>query len=153
MEALAGHQADLRGVHPDAPVPALADRRVRAGAARRRRRTRGEPSTPSHSRSSTRASRSTTLWSRARLVTCSRRCLCDLNYTEESARAPQLVVALNPRTQKLNLLQMECKLPLEIFESLMGVAMEGGNQIFDFLQNAVRENTWKRLRSRGSAVA
>ncbi|GLD99296.1 hypothetical protein PINS_up008014 [Pythium insidiosum] len=79
--------------------------------------------------------------------------LCDLNYTEESARAPQLVVALNPRTQKLNLLQMECKLPLEIFESLMGVAMEGGNQIFDFLQNAVRENTWKRLRSRGSAVA
>ncbi|GAB9472570.1 Exosome complex component rrp41 [Globisporangium polare] len=79
--------------------------------------------------------------------------LCDLSYQEEAARAPQLVIALNPRTQKLNLLQMECKLPLEIFESLMNVAMEGCNQVYDLLQNAVRENTWKQLRSRGSAVA
>lgn len=63
------------------------------------------------------------------------------------------MIALNPRTQKLNLLQMECKLPLEIFESLMNVAMEGCNQVYDLLQNAVRENTWKQLRSRGSAVA
>ena len=37
------------------------------------------------------------------------------------------MIALNPRTQKLNLLQMECKLPLEMFESLMDVAMEGCN--------------------------
>ncbi|KAI9912156.1 hypothetical protein PsorP6_009088 [Peronosclerospora sorghi] len=44
--------------------------------------------------------------------------LCDLNYAEAVARAPQLVIALNPRTQKLNLLQMECKLPLELFEIL-----------------------------------
>ncbi|TMW58149.1 hypothetical protein Poli38472_011737 [Pythium oligandrum] len=79
--------------------------------------------------------------------------LCDLNYTEEMARGPQLVIALNPRTQKLNLLQMECKLPLEMFESLMNVAMEGCNQIYDLLQNAVRENTWKRLRARGTAMA
>ncbi|RAW33405.1 hypothetical protein PC110_g10257 [Phytophthora cactorum] len=79
--------------------------------------------------------------------------LCDLNYAEEVARAPQMIIALNPRTQKLNLLQMECKLPLELFESLMEVATEGCNQIYDLLQNAVRENTWKRLRLRGSAVA
>ncbi|TYZ63549.1 hypothetical protein PybrP1_005222 [[Pythium] brassicae (nom. inval.)] len=79
--------------------------------------------------------------------------LCDLNYQEESARAPQLVMALNPRTQKLNLLQMECKLPLEVFESLMGVAMEGCNQVYELLQTAVREHTWKQLRSRGSALA
>ncbi|KAE8881425.1 hypothetical protein PF005_g10346 [Phytophthora fragariae] len=79
--------------------------------------------------------------------------LCDLNYAEEAARAPQVVMALNPRTQKLNLLQMECKLPLELFESLMEVATEGCNQIYDLLQNAVRENTWKRLRLRGSAGA
>lgn len=77
----------------------------------------------------------------------------DLNYSEETARAPQLVIALNPRTQKLNLVQMECKLPLELFEGLMGVAMEGCNQIYDLLQNAVRENTWKRLRSRGMVAA
>jgi exosome complex component RRP41 len=77
----------------------------------------------------------------------------DLNYTEETARGPQVVVALNPRTQKLNLLQMECKLPLEMFESLLGVATDGCNQIYDLLQNAVRENTWKRLRARGSTVA
>ncbi|RLN80037.1 hypothetical protein BBJ28_00008828 [Nothophytophthora sp. Chile5] len=79
--------------------------------------------------------------------------LADLNYAEEVARAPQMVIALNPRTQKLNLLQMECKLPLELFESLMEVATEGCNQIYDLLQNAVRENTWKRLRSRGTAAA
>ncbi|KAF1792264.1 Ribosomal protein S5 domain 2-type fold [Phytophthora cactorum] len=51
------------------------------------------------------------------------------------ARAPQMIIALNPRTQKLNLLQMECKLPWNCC-----------NQIYDLLQNAVRENTWKRLR-------
>ncbi|RLN60466.1 hypothetical protein BBJ28_00010234, partial [Nothophytophthora sp. Chile5] len=79
--------------------------------------------------------------------------ICHLNYAEEVARAPQMVIALNPRTQKLNLLQMECKLPLELFESLMEVATEGCNQIYDLLQNAVRENTWKRLRSRGTAAA
>eukprot|EP00644_Phytophthora_capsici_P015688 jgi/Phyca11/121575/e_gw1.44.37.1 len=79
--------------------------------------------------------------------------LCDLNYAEEVARAPQMVIALNPRTQQLNLLQMECKLPLELFESLMEVATEGCNQIYDLLQNAVRENTWKRLRLRGSAAS
>lgn len=78
--------------------------------------------------------------------------LCDLNYAEEIARAPQMVIALNPRTQKLNLLQMECKLPLELFESLMEMASSGCNQIHDLLQNAVRENTWKRLRLRGSVV-
>lgn len=77
----------------------------------------------------------------------------DLSYQEEAARAPQLVIALNPRTQKLNLLQMECKLPLEIFESLMNVAMDGCNQVYDLLQNAVREHTWKQLRARGSAIA
>lgn len=79
--------------------------------------------------------------------------MTDLNYSEETARAPQLIVALNPRTQKLNLVQMECKLPLELFESLMNVAMEGCNQIYDLLQNAVRENTWKRLRARGTVTA
>ncbi|CAI5731852.1 unnamed protein product [Hyaloperonospora brassicae] len=79
--------------------------------------------------------------------------LCDLSYAEEVARAPQMVVALNPRSQKLNLLQMECKLPLELFESLMEVATEGCNQIYDLLQNAVRENTRKRLRLRNAAIA
>jgi hypothetical protein len=48
---------------------------------------------------------------------------------------------------------MECKLPLEMFESLMGVAMEGCTQVYDILQSAVRENTWKRLRSRGAINA
>ncbi|DAZ93233.1 TPA: hypothetical protein N0F65_003049, partial [Lagenidium giganteum] len=79
--------------------------------------------------------------------------LCDLNHQEESARPPQLVIALNPRTQKLNLLQMESKLPLEMFESLMNVAMDGCNQIYELLQNAVQEHTWKQLRARGTALA
>ncbi len=79
--------------------------------------------------------------------------MIDLNYTEETARAPQLLIALNPRTNKLNLVQMECKLPLEMFESLMNVAMEGCTQIYDILQNAVRENTWKRLHARGAVAA
>ncbi|KAI9919375.1 hypothetical protein PsorP6_017262 [Peronosclerospora sorghi] len=72
--------------------------------------------------------------------------LCDFNYAEEVARAPQLVTALNPRTQKLNLLQMECKLPLQLLENLMEVATDGCTQIYDLLQNSVRENKWKRLR-------
>lgn len=77
--------------------------------------------------------------------------MTDLNYAEETARAPQVVLALNPRSQKLNLVQMECKLPLELFEGLMGVAADGCAQLFDLMQAAVRENAWKRLRSRGAS--
>lgn len=76
-----------------------------------------------------------------------------MNYTEINGRGPELIIALNPRTQQLNLVQMECKLPLDLFESLLQIAMEGCNQIYDLLQNAVRENTWKRLRARGTAIA
>ncbi|KDO24671.1 hypothetical protein SPRG_10204 [Saprolegnia parasitica CBS 223.65] len=74
--------------------------------------------------------------------------LCDLNQTEQNARCPDLAVALTPRNDKLTLVQMECKLPLEIFESLMTTAMEGCTQIYEILQNEVQENTWRRLISR-----
>ncbi|KAF0695430.1 Aste57867_13779 [Aphanomyces stellatus] len=74
--------------------------------------------------------------------------LCDLNYTEQSARCPDLTVALTARNSKLSLVQMESKLPLELFDTLMSTAMDGCNQIYEILQNEVQENTWRRLISR-----
>ncbi|CAK4448743.1 hypothetical protein LEN26_008437 [Aphanomyces euteiches] len=74
--------------------------------------------------------------------------LCDLNYTEQSARCPDLTVAMTARNNKLSLVQMESKLPLELFDTLMKTAMDGCTQIYDILQNEVQENTWRRLISR-----
>ncbi|CAK4066966.1 unnamed protein product [Aphanomyces euteiches] len=71
--------------------------------------------------------------------------LCDLNYTEQSARCPDLTVAMTARNNKLSLVQMESKLPLELFDTLMKTAMDGCTQIYDILQNEVQENTWRRL--------
>ncbi|ETW09669.1 hypothetical protein H310_00184 [Aphanomyces invadans] len=74
--------------------------------------------------------------------------LCDLNYTEQSSRCPDLTVALTARNNKLSLVQMESKLPLELFETLMSTAKDGCSQIYDILQNEVQENTWRRLVTR-----
>nr|CCA23575.1 exosome complex exonuclease RRP41like protein putati [Albugo laibachii Nc14] len=74
--------------------------------------------------------------------------LCDLNAFEQAARGPQITVAINPRSRHVNYLKMEAKLALEVFESVMGMAINGCDRIGDSLQQVVRGTTRNKVQKR-----
>jgi len=75
--------------------------------------------------------------------------LVDLNFSEESADGPDLPVAIFAKTEEVTLLQMNSKVPIEVFEELLALATRGAQQIYDVLKNEVREHTLRLLSSRG----
>ncbi|CAI2164115.1 5464_t:CDS:2 [Funneliformis geosporum] len=64
----------------------------------------------------------------------------DLNYVEESHDTPELTVALLPKTGKITLLQMESRLHVDKFQSVMEMATTGCKKIYHILDEVVREN-------------
>jgi len=69
----------------------------------------------------------------------------DLNYLEENLQYPKLILALQPTSQKLNLVQMESKLQLDIYEKMMNLGMESCLEIYEILKNQIEEYTWNLL--------
>ncbi|KAE8716857.1 3'-5'-exoribonuclease family protein isoform 2 [Hibiscus syriacus] len=65
--------------------------------------------------------------------------LLDLNYIEDSAGGPDVTVGILPKLDKVTLLQMEAKLPVDIFENVMGLAVEGCKAV----ANYIKEMLWK----------
>ncbi|XP_057854225.1 exosome complex component RRP41 homolog isoform X3 [Cryptomeria japonica] len=60
--------------------------------------------------------------------------LLDMNYVEDSAGGPDVTVGLMAKMEKVTLLQMDAKLPLDIFESVMQLAIEGCKAIVRYIQ-------------------
>ncbi|GAQ84546.1 3'-5'-exoribonuclease family protein [Klebsormidium nitens] len=75
--------------------------------------------------------------------------LLDLNYVEDSAGGPDLTVALLPKAEKVTLLQMDSKLPLDTFEAVLGLAMDGCKAIAAHMRQALLEHTRKQAVVRG----
>ncbi|GLJ07444.1 hypothetical protein SUGI_0067340 [Cryptomeria japonica] len=67
--------------------------------------------------------------------------LLDMNYVEDSAGGPDVTVGLMVKMEKVTLLQMDAKLPLDIFESVMQLAIEGCKAIVRYIQEVLLENT------------
>lgn len=67
--------------------------------------------------------------------------LLDLNYVEDSAGGPDVTVGFLPKLDKVTLLQMDAKLPLDIFENVMQLAIEGCKAIAKELREILLENT------------
>ncbi|CAO2835528.1 unnamed protein product [Amaranthus hypochondriacus] len=67
--------------------------------------------------------------------------LLDLNYVEDSAGGPDITVGLLPKLDKVSLLQMDSKLPLDTFESVMQLAIEGCKAIANYVREVLLENT------------
>jgi len=63
--------------------------------------------------------------------------LLDLNYIEDSAGGPNLPLAILPRTSKIVMLQMDSKLPLDVFETVLKLALEGCKAIYEVLTREV----------------
>jgi exosome complex component RRP41 len=66
--------------------------------------------------------------------------ILDLNFTEESYDTPELSVALLPKSDKVTLLQMESRLHVDKFESVMELAAKGCKEVYDALDQEVRSN-------------
>uniref|UniRef100_A0A1D1Y642 Exosome complex component RRP41 n=1 Tax=Anthurium amnicola TaxID=1678845 RepID=A0A1D1Y642_9ARAE len=75
--------------------------------------------------------------------------LLDLNYLEDSAGGPDVTVGLLVKLDKVTLLQMDAKLPIDIFENVMQLAIEGCKAIANLIRQVLLENTQKLEYLRG----
>lgn len=67
--------------------------------------------------------------------------LLDLNYVEDSAGGPDVTIGILPKLDKVTLLQMDAKLPLDLFENVMQLAAEGCKAIAEYIREVLSENT------------
>ncbi|KAL1919349.1 uncharacterized protein VTP21DRAFT_2042 [Calcarisporiella thermophila] len=70
----------------------------------------------------------------------------DLNHIEESSESPELTIGVLPRSGKVTLVQMESRLHMESFESVMNLAIEGCQQIHSTIDDIARANTRQLLK-------
>ncbi|XP_021748481.1 exosome complex component RRP41 homolog [Chenopodium quinoa] len=76
--------------------------------------------------------------------------LLDLNYVEDSAGGPDVTVGFLPKLDKVTLLQMDSKLPLDTFETVMQLATEGCKAVANYIREILLENTKQLQYRRGS---
>ncbi|XP_013589406.1 PREDICTED: exosome complex component RRP41-like [Brassica oleracea var. oleracea] len=76
--------------------------------------------------------------------------LLDLNYVEDSAGGADVTVGILPKLDKVTLLQMDAKLPMETFETVFALASEGCKAIAERVRKVLQENT-KQLEYRRAA--
>ncbi|RYR52745.1 hypothetical protein Ahy_A06g027633 isoform B [Arachis hypogaea] len=67
--------------------------------------------------------------------------LLDLNYVEDSAGGPDVTVGILPKLDKVTLLQMDSKLPIDILENVMQLATEGCKAVANYIREILLENT------------
>ncbi len=70
--------------------------------------------------------------------------LLDINYLEDAGGGPDIAVALQPNTERLVLLQMDSKLPLDTFEECVKLALEGCKAVAGHMRQELLAHT-KRL--------
>jgi exosome complex component RRP41 len=51
--------------------------------------------------------------------------ILDMNYLEDSGGGPDVAVAYHPHLDKVVLLQMDNKLPVDTFQAVMQLALDG----------------------------
>ncbi|CAL5339926.1 unnamed protein product [Camellia sinensis] len=74
--------------------------------------------------------------------------LLDLNYVEDSAGGPDVTVGILPKLDKVTLLQMDARLPIDMFENVMQLAIEGCKAV----ANYIREEFYKKTPNNWSVV-
>ncbi|RDY03329.1 Exosome complex component RRP41-like protein, partial [Mucuna pruriens] len=67
--------------------------------------------------------------------------LLDLNYVEDSAGGPDVTLGILPKLDKVTLLQMDSKLPIDILDNVMQLAIEGCKAIANYIREILLENT------------
>ncbi|KAK3005368.1 hypothetical protein RJ639_015471 [Escallonia herrerae] len=67
--------------------------------------------------------------------------LLDLSYFEDSAGGPDVTVGILPKLDKVTLLQMDARLPIDIFENVVQLATEGCKAVANYIHEVLLENT------------
>ncbi|OEL28831.1 Exosome complex component RRP41-like protein [Dichanthelium oligosanthes] len=85
------------------------------------------------------------------VTSCSAGYLCstpllDLNYLEDSAGGPDVTVGILAKMDKVTLLQMDAKLPMDTFENVMGLAIEGCKAIATYIRESRKINGLNMLK-------
>nr|GEY68822.1 exosome complex component RRP41 homolog [Tanacetum cinerariifolium] len=65
----------------------------------------------------------------------------------DSAGGPDVTVGILPKLDKVTLLQIDAKLPMDIFENVMQLATKGCKAVANYTREVLIENT-KQLESR-----
>jgi len=76
--------------------------------------------------------------------------ILDLNYFEDAGGGPDLPVAYMPTLDKISLLQMDSKLPIEQFDRVFKLGLQGCKTIHEILKQAVQEHSLNLLESRST---
>ncbi|KAB2625396.1 exosome complex component RRP41-like [Pyrus ussuriensis x Pyrus communis] len=76
--------------------------------------------------------------------------LLDLNYVEDSAGGADVTLGIMPKLDKITLLQMDAKLPFDIFENVMQLAIEGCKAVATYIREILLENTKQLEYRRGT---
>ncbi|XP_070667252.1 exosome complex component RRP41 homolog isoform X2 [Malus domestica] len=76
--------------------------------------------------------------------------LLDVNYVEDSAGGADVTLGIMPKLDKVTLLQMDAKLPLDIFENVMQLAIEGCKAVATYIREVLLENTKQLEYRRGT---
>ena len=77
--------------------------------------------------------------------------LLDLNYLEDSGGGPDVAVALHPNLGKIVLLQMDSRVAIDTFETVLALAEEGSKAVAQFMRQRLREHTQQLALARGDA--
>nr|KYP51340.1 Exosome complex exonuclease RRP41 [Cajanus cajan] len=67
--------------------------------------------------------------------------LDNLNFIEDSAGGPDVTLGILPKLDKVTLLQMDSKLPIDLLENVMQLAIEGCKAIANYIREILLENT------------
>ncbi|GBG88023.1 hypothetical protein CBR_g46394 [Chara braunii] len=71
--------------------------------------------------------------------------LIDMNSLEETGGGPDLTVGLQPKLDKVSLLQMDSRLPIDVFEKTFNLAMDGCKAIGAYMRQQFVERAGRRL--------
>ncbi|GIL62103.1 hypothetical protein Vafri_16389 [Volvox africanus] len=75
--------------------------------------------------------------------------LLDLNYMEDAGDGPDLVVALAPRLSQMVLVQMDNRLPMDTFKTVVDLARDGCRAISEVMRKALLDHTKRLAVARG----
>eukprot|EP00246_Nothoceros_aenigmaticus_P004697 TRINITY_DN16361_c0_g2_i1.p1 TRINITY_DN16361_c0_g2~~TRINITY_DN16361_c0_g2_i1.p1 ORF type:complete len:153 (+),score=21.96 TRINITY_DN16361_c0_g2_i1:34-459(+) len=75
--------------------------------------------------------------------------LLDLNYIEDSGGGPDVSVGIFAKLDKVSLLQMDAKLPIDIFERVLQLSTEGSKAVAEFVRRVLSNHTHDLVYARG----
>ena len=71
--------------------------------------------------------------------------LMDINYLEESTGAPQLTLAILPKSEKIVLFQLDSRLHVDNLEKVLNLGVKGCRDLYTLLRRTIHENTEQSL--------